>query len=71
MKTRRLFHTLVVVGSAVAVPALTVSLVGAALPACGDDGQQGVVDIGVPPDMARDIKGEVFDIGVPPDMAHD
>jgi hypothetical protein len=60
----RLFHAVVVVGSAIAVPAIAVgsaAVAVVAMPGCGDDSMVGigipdsayVVDIGIPGDMAK------------------
>jgi hypothetical protein len=67
-RPHRLFHAVVVVGSALAVPAIAVgatALAVVSMPGCGDDS---MVGIGIP-----DV-GYVVDIGVfiPRDMAkHD
>jgi hypothetical protein len=76
-QSRRLFHAVVVFGSAMAVPAIAVgasAVAAISIPGCGDDGSMvGIaVDIGVPRDMSF-----VVDIGIPPfdiapfDLAHD
>ena len=73
-QSRRLFHAVVVLGSALAVPAIAVgtsALAGISVAGCGDDEQGSVVDIGVEHDMSHVIDIGVVDIGVPPDMAHD
>jgi hypothetical protein len=81
MKTRRLFHALVVVGSAATVPSLAIS-VSAALPACNTSDLPNIsVDLG--PDRATVLPDigvyqlpdigvyQMPDIGVPPDMSND
>jgi len=66
--SNRLFHAVVVVGAAIAVPALSIGSIAAlsaiGIAGCGDDSTYAVVDIGVPGDMSY-----VVDIGIPGDMS--